>query len=122
MAIHRASLLAVLCCICLCGTVIAARELNGDLSMVAKHENWMAQYDRVYKDATEKACRFEVFKANVEFIEMFNAQNHKFWLGVNQFADITNDEFKTTNTNKRFKANSIRVLSSGFSSFFRVQV
>ncbi|XP_037480318.1 senescence-specific cysteine protease SAG39-like [Triticum dicoccoides] len=81
---------------------------------VAKHENWMAQYGRVYKDTTEKARRFEVFKGNVEFIETFNAQNHKFWLGVNQFADITNDEFKTTNTNKGFKANSTRVLSSGF--------
>ena len=74
----------------------------------------MVQYGRVYKDATEKARRFEVFKGNVEFIETFNAQNHKFWLGVNQFADVTNDEFKTTNTNKGFKANSMRVLSSGF--------
>ncbi|XP_037471797.1 senescence-specific cysteine protease SAG39-like [Triticum dicoccoides] len=114
MAIHKALLLAILGCICLCGTVIAARELNDDLLMVAKHENWMAQYGRVYKDTTEKARRFEVFKGNVEFIETFNAQNHKFWLGVNQFADITNDEFKTTNTNKGFKANSMRVLSSGF--------
>ncbi|VAH40976.1 unnamed protein product [Triticum turgidum subsp. durum] len=82
--------------------------------MVMKHENWMAQYGRVYKDATEKARRFEIFKSNVGFIEMFNAQNHKFWLGVNQFADITNDEFKTTNTNKGFKANAMRVLSTGF--------
>uniref|UniRef100_A0A3B6U7H2 Peptidase C1A papain C-terminal domain-containing protein n=1 Tax=Triticum aestivum TaxID=4565 RepID=A0A3B6U7H2_WHEAT len=61
-----------------------------------------------------KARRFEVFKANVEFIETLNAQNHKFWLGVNQFADITNDEFRTTNTNKGLKSNSMRVLSTGF--------
>ena len=114
MAFHKAFLFAILGCISLCGTVIAARELNNDLSMVAKHESWMAQYGRVYKDATEKARRFKVFKANIEFIEMFNAQNHKFWLGANQFADITNDEFRTTNTNKGFKSNSMRVLSSGF--------
>ncbi|XBI98211.1 hypothetical protein VPH35_018481 [Triticum aestivum] len=37
-----------------------------------------------------------------------------FWLGVNQFADITNDEFRTTNTNKGLKSNSMRVLSTGF--------
>lgn len=114
MAIHRALLLAILGCICLCGTVIATCVLNNDLSIPVKHEKWMAQYGRVYKNATQKACRFKVFIANVEFIEMFNAQNHKSWLGVNQLADITNDEFRTTNTNKGFKANSMRVLSSGF--------
>ena len=114
MAIHKVLLLAILGSICLYGTVIAARELNDDLSMVAKHENWMAQYGRVYKDTTEKVRGFEVFKANVEFIDTFNAQNHKFWLGVNQFADITNDEFRTTKTNKGLKANPMRVLSTGF--------
>uniref|UniRef100_A0A8R7UVI1 Cathepsin propeptide inhibitor domain-containing protein n=1 Tax=Triticum urartu TaxID=4572 RepID=A0A8R7UVI1_TRIUA len=69
MAIHRALLLAILACICLCRTVIATRELNNELSMVMKHEKWMAQYGRVYKDATEKTRRFKVFKASVEFIE-----------------------------------------------------
>uniref|UniRef100_A0A453H5P6 Cathepsin propeptide inhibitor domain-containing protein n=1 Tax=Aegilops tauschii subsp. strangulata TaxID=200361 RepID=A0A453H5P6_AEGTS len=59
--------------------------------------------NRVYKDGTEKAQRFEVFKANVAFIESFNAGNHKFWLGVNQFTDLTNDEFKATKTNKGLK-------------------
>ncbi|XP_044452486.1 senescence-specific cysteine protease SAG39-like [Triticum aestivum] len=59
MAIHRALLLAILGCICLCGTVIATRELNNELLMVIKHEKWMAQYGRVYKDATEKARRFK---------------------------------------------------------------
>ncbi|CAM0952218.1 unnamed protein product [Alopecurus aequalis] len=114
MVIHRASLIAILGCLCLCGAVIAARELKDDMSMVAKHEDWMAQYGRVYKDTTEKAQRFEVFKANVAFIESFNASNNKFRLGVNQFADIINEEFRTTKTNKGYKANHMRVLSTGF--------
>ncbi|CAM0952220.1 unnamed protein product [Alopecurus aequalis] len=84
------------------------------MSMVAKHEDWMAQYGRVYKDATEKAQRFEVFKVNVAFIQSFNAGNNNFRLGVNQFADITNEEFRTTKTNKGYKANYMRVLSTGF--------
>ncbi|CAM0907957.1 unnamed protein product [Alopecurus aequalis] len=115
MAIHNGSLIAILGCLCLCGVVIAARELNDGTSMVAKHEDWMAQYGRVCKDDSEKAQRFEVFKANVAFIESFNAGNNKFRLGVNQFADITNDEFKATKTNKRYKANHMRVLSTSFS-------
>ncbi|KAM3189150.1 hypothetical protein ACQJBY_067839 [Aegilops geniculata] len=97
-------LLAILGCLCLCSSVLAARELSDDLSIVARHESWMAQYGRVYKDATEKAQKFKVFKANVEFIESFNAENHKFFLGVNQFADLTNEEFKMTKANKGYKA------------------
>uniref|UniRef100_A0ACD5WQ11 Uncharacterized protein n=1 Tax=Avena sativa TaxID=4498 RepID=A0ACD5WQ11_AVESA len=58
----------------------------------------MAKYGRVYNDATEKSRRLEVFKANVAFIESVNARNDKFWLEANQFADITNDEFRATHT------------------------
>lgn len=104
MATLQASILAVLGFAFFCGAALAARDLNDDSAMVARHEQWMAQYSRVYKDAAEKARRFEVFKANVKFIESFNTGgNHKFWLGINQFADLTNDEFRTTKTNKGFK-------------------
>ena len=63
----------------------------------------MAKFGRVYKDAAEKARRFEVFKANVRFIDSFNADKRKFRLGVNQFADLTNEELRATKTNKGFK-------------------
>uniref|UniRef100_A0A453H5R1 Vignain n=1 Tax=Aegilops tauschii subsp. strangulata TaxID=200361 RepID=A0A453H5R1_AEGTS len=103
MAIPKALLLAIVGCICLCSSaVLSAREL-GDTAMVERHEQWMAKFNRVYKDGTEKAQRFEVFKANVAFIESFNAENRKFWLGVNQFTDLTNDEFRATKTNKGLK-------------------
>ena len=81
--------------------------------MVARHESWMVQYNRVYKDVTEKAYRFEVFKANVGFIESFNAKNLKFYLGVNQFADLTNEEFKARKANKGYKP-SMERMSTGF--------
>lgn len=51
-----------------------------------------------------------MFKANVKFIESFNAAgDRKFWLGVNQFADLTNDEFSATKTNKGFNPNAVKV-------------
>lgn len=109
MAITRASLLAILGCLCFCSSVLGARELNDDLSMVARHEGWMAEYGRVYKDAAEKAQRFEIFKANARFIESFNAGNRKFWLSINQFADLSNDEFRATKTNKGFIPNKVKV-------------
>ncbi|CAM0942901.1 unnamed protein product [Alopecurus aequalis] len=107
MAISKALVLAILGC--LCSSVLAARELSDDLSMAARHESWMAQYGRVYKDAAEKAERLQVFKTNVEFIDLFNAENRNFYLGVNQFADITNDEFKASRANKGYKPSSERV-------------
>ena len=112
MAIVPKTLLlaAILSCVCFCTS--PARELNDDLSMAAAYARWVAQYGRVYKDAAEKALRFDVFKANVEFINTFNAGNHKFWLGVNQFADLTDNEFRAQ-ANSGYKRGSVRV-ATGF--------
>ncbi|CAN6234397.1 unnamed protein product [Urochloa humidicola] len=110
MAFPKALLLAILGCVCFFSAVLAARELSDDSAMVDRHEQWMLQYGCIYKDDAEKARRFEVFKANVKFIESFNAAgNRKFWLGANQFADLTNDEFKATKTNKGFNPNAVKV-------------
>ncbi|TVU07267.1 hypothetical protein EJB05_47315, partial [Eragrostis curvula] len=103
-------ILAVLACTCTLN-VLAAREL-GDHSMVERHEQWMAKYGRVYKDAAEKARRFEVFKANVAFIESVNAGNQQFWLEANQFADLTDDEFRGAHTGYRPAVNKAR--TTGF--------
>lgn len=104
-----ASLLIAIAGCTLFSSALAARELSNS-AMVERHEQWMAQYVRVYKNAAEKARRFKVFTANVAFIESFNAGNHKFWLSANQFADLTNDEFRASKTNKLgFKGSSARV-------------
>ncbi|TVU07258.1 hypothetical protein EJB05_47306, partial [Eragrostis curvula] len=108
MASSKAFLLVVLGCLYLCNFVLAARDLS-DTAMAEMHEKWIVQYGRVYKDAAEKARRLEVFRDNVAFIESFNAGNNKFWLGVNQFADLTNDEFKATKINKGLKQNIAKV-------------
>ncbi|XP_031113876.1 senescence-specific cysteine protease SAG39-like [Ipomoea triloba] len=65
--------------------------------MAKRHEEWMAQYGRVYGDETEKAKRFQIFKENVKVIESFNqAGDQPYTLGINEFADLTNDEFAST--------------------------
>ncbi|KAK9152999.1 hypothetical protein Sjap_000479 [Stephania japonica] len=65
--------------------------------MLARHEQWITLHDRVYKDAAEKEKRFNVFKENVKYIEQFNkVGNHPYKLSVNEFADLTNEEFKAT--------------------------
>ncbi|RVW69584.1 Senescence-specific cysteine protease SAG39 [Vitis vinifera] len=41
-----------------------ARNLQ-EASMYERHEDWMVQYGRVYKDADEKSKRYKIFKDNI---------------------------------------------------------
>lgn len=93
-----------LACICLAliltlGAFVsqaAARTLQ-DVALHDKYEQWMARYGRVYEDTDEKEKRFKIFKENVAYIESFNgAVNKPYKLGINQFADLTNEEFIAT--------------------------
>ncbi|CAK9162578.1 unnamed protein product [Ilex paraguariensis] len=69
-----------------------------EASMYERYEQWMTQYGRVYKDSDEKDNRFKIFKENVKRVESFNrAANKPYKLGVNQFTDLTNEEFKAHN-------------------------
>ncbi|XP_060194735.1 zingipain-2-like [Lycium barbarum] len=64
------------------------------LSVSERHELWMARHGRVYKDEVEKGKRLMIFKENMKFIESMNkAGNLSYKLGINEFADITSDEF-----------------------------
>lgn len=78
-------------------TVASSRTMITPVPMSVRHEQWIAQYGRVYKDAAEKERRFKIFKENVEYIEhVNNAGNRKYKLGINQFTDLTNEEFKAS--------------------------
>lgn len=92
MASNKFSLLALLV-LSAYVSVTASRALN-EVSMSDRHKQWMLEHGRTYKDVAEKQRRFEIFKNNVEFIDSFNAGDHKFKLGANRFADLTNEEFR----------------------------
>ncbi|KAG6480460.1 hypothetical protein ZIOFF_063960 [Zingiber officinale] len=58
-------------------------------------EQWMHRFGRSYRNATEKLYRLGVFTRNLEYVRAFDiegAQNYT--VGLNGFADFTNDEFK----------------------------
>ncbi|CAN6706709.1 unnamed protein product [Malus baccata var. baccata] len=68
-----------------------------DASMYGRYEQWLAHYGRVYNDVDEKETRFKIFKENVAFIESSNKDANKpYKLSVNQFSDLTNEEFKAS--------------------------
>lgn len=72
---------------------LQSEDYHSSNSMVKRHEEWMANFGRVYKDSVEKEKRFKIFKENVEFIEAFNNRASDYKLSVNAFADLTNEEF-----------------------------
>lgn len=75
------------------------------LSMVERHEQWMAQYGREYSSNEERMMRFNIFNDNVKFIDAFNAAGTRSYkLGVNAFADQTNQEFSMARNGLKFSS------------------
>ncbi|OMO92558.1 hypothetical protein COLO4_17495 [Corchorus olitorius] len=65
-----------------------------EAAVAAKYEQWIADYGRKYLNNLEKEKRFKIFKDSLEYIESFNkAGNRTYKLGLNEFSDLTHDEF-----------------------------
>jgi C1A family cysteine protease len=68
---------------------------------------FMGDYAKSY-DGTELTFkRFNIFKANLDYIRAENAKNMTYYLGINEFSDLTDDEFLATHSG-RISDNSIR--------------
>ncbi|GLU13791.1 hypothetical protein SLE2022_304020 [Rubroshorea leprosula] len=69
------------------------RKLDEE-TIVQKHKLWQTQHGRAYVNEAEEEKRFKIFKDNLEYIENFNSLgNQTYELGLNQFSDLTNEEF-----------------------------
>ena len=58
---------------------------------------WAEQYGKSY-EPTERDYRISVYEQNLAKIDAHNALNLSWTMGVNQFADLTADEFKALDT------------------------
>ncbi|GAV67978.1 Peptidase_C1 domain-containing protein/Granulin domain-containing protein/Inhibitor_I29 domain-containing protein [Cephalotus follicularis] len=66
-------------------------------------QQWKEKHSKVYKHAEEAEKRLENFKRNLKYIIEKNAekkQSHGFRVGLNKFADMSNEEFKKTHLSK----------------------
>ncbi|PIN21688.1 Cysteine proteinase Cathepsin L [Handroanthus impetiginosus] len=58
-------------------------------------DSWCKEYGKTYASEQEKAHRLKVFEENYEFVTRHNTRgNSSYTLGLNAFADLTNQEFK----------------------------
>ncbi|CAI0381578.1 unnamed protein product [Linum tenue] len=51
----------------------------------------MERHSRIYETIEEKLLRFEIFKDNLFHIDDTNKKAANYWLGLNEFADLTHD-------------------------------
>lgn len=54
----------------------------------------MEKHNKIYKSIEEKWHRFEIFRDNLKHIDERNNIVSNYWLGLNDFADLSHDEFK----------------------------
>jgi C1A family cysteine protease len=66
-------------------------------------EEWHKKYGKNYSNALEHRYRLSVFASNYAEIEYRNSLNRTFTLGLNRFADLTNDEFRSKHLSSTMK-------------------
>jgi len=79
----------------LCLLVATALAISESISQ-QKFDDFVKRYNKHEEygsDAIAWESRYEIFKANLLKIEAHNAKNLSWTMGVNQFADLTEDEF-----------------------------
>jgi C1A family cysteine protease len=80
---------AVLFLAILATTVLAAPRYEDEFL------SFVETYNKKY-DATEIFHRFSIFKAKVDEVAAWNAGNHTWRMGINEFSDLTWEEFSTS--------------------------
>jgi len=67
------------------------KDLESEESLRLLYHNWLPRQSSPRNASDE---RFEIFKSNVKFMDSVNKKNLTYRLGLNQFADLTTEEFR----------------------------
>lgn len=78
-------------------TISATTIWRSDNEVMSLFEKWLVKHGKIYNALGEKAKRFEIFKENLRFIDEHNKNfpNKTYTLGLNVFADLTDDEYQS---------------------------
>ena len=67
-----------------------------------KFIDFKIKHHKYYNTTEEYDYRFNVFKQNLDYINNENSKSNSYKLAVNQFADMTNEEFTSIKQNPRY--------------------
>ncbi|GMJ12843.1 esponsive to dehydration 21B [Hibiscus trionum] len=88
------------------------------------YDMWLVKHGKNYNDLGEKEKRFEIFKDNLRFILEHNSVNRTYKVGLNRFADLTNEEYRAVYLGTRvdLKTRSNRLAGKAKSNRYMFQV
>jgi len=85
---------------CLVAVAVArVHHRVGEEDYQTQFVEWVNQYSKLYS-TEELFSRYNIFKFNLGLINEHNAGNHTFTLGLNEFSDMTYEEFVATMTGR----------------------
>jgi len=64
---------------------------------------WKRTYGRTYGTNSDEAYRYSVFQKNYNYVNSTNSRQSSYKVGLNKFADMTNEEFKAQYRNLKQK-------------------
>ncbi|KAJ6250786.1 hypothetical protein M0813_15601 [Anaeramoeba flamelloides] len=83
----------------LCSGDVEEKKITPQISTISasfkKFSTFASEFGKIYKTQEEHTYRQKVFQSNLEMIENHNAQNKGYKLGLNQFSDLTFEEFSS---------------------------
>lgn len=72
----------------------SSEDLESMDNLILLFESWISKHGKIYESIEEKLLRFEIFKDNLKHIDEKNKVVSNYWLGLNEFADLSHQEFK----------------------------
>ncbi|KAK2657534.1 hypothetical protein Ddye_010586 [Dipteronia dyeriana] len=92
---------------------------RSDEEVMTIYQSWMTEHGKTNNGLGDKnQGRFEIFKDNLKFIDQHNSQNRSYVLGLNKFADLTNQEYRSmylgTRTDAKRRLMKSRVASQRY--------
>jgi len=80
-------------------TLVKSSSFRGTNNYWNEFSEFMEKFDKRYSGIEEIEHRFDIFRKNLENIINHNRLNLNYTLGVNQFSDLSADEFKSIYAN-----------------------
>ncbi|XP_009354165.2 low-temperature-induced cysteine proteinase [Pyrus x bretschneideri] len=80
-----------------------------DDEVMSMYEGWLAEHGKAYNALGEKERRFQIFKDNLRYIDEQNSKNLSYKLGLNRFADLSNEEYRNTYLGTKTRAQKKRL-------------